>query len=110
MKLLSSSLVFLFFALSYLESAQWIVDESPRKRTWEEAVDYCDFKGGKLPTIKELKNASLNPIKEAFKKDYYWSSTEYFGDPEKAYYVNFYDSSSHYSPKTFKMYVRCVKK
>ena len=93
-----------------LQAAQWFVDESPRKRTWEEAVDYCDFKNGRLPTAKELKSAYGSKIKDAFKKDYYWSYTEYSGDFEHAMYVNFDDGSSHHSPKTFKMQVRCVKK
>ncbi len=93
-----------------LQAAQWLVDESPRKRTWEEAVDYCDFKGGRLPSAKDLKSAYNSKIKEAFKKDYYWSYSEFTGDFEQALYVNFMDGSSHHSPKTFKMQVRCVKK
>lgn len=110
MKNLVALIVSLFFIASQIEAAQWLVDESPRKRTWEEAVDYCDFKGGKLPTISELKSAASHPIAEAFKKDFYWSYTEYSGDYDQAYYLNFQDSSSFHSPKNFKMHVRCVKK
>jgi hypothetical protein len=93
-----------------MEAAQWLVDESPRKRTWEEAIDYCDWKGGRLPSVSELKSAYNNPIKEAFKRDFYWSSSENSNDFDQAFYLNFHDGASFYSPKTFKMQVRCVKR
>jgi len=110
MKSLRLSLALLLLGSLSLQAAQWIIDESPRKRTWEEAIDYCDFKEARLPTIAELKNAYSGPIKDAFKRDYYWSSSEYTNDFDKAFYLNFHDGFSFYSPKTFKMHVRCIKK
>lgn len=110
MKSLLLSLTLLVLASTTLQAAQWIIDESPRKRSWEEAIDYCDFKGARLPTISELKSAYAGPIKGAFKRDYYWSVSEYTNDFDKAFYLNFHDGFSYYSPKTFKMQVRCVKR
>ena len=109
MRSLLFTLVSLFFLSTLLDAAQWLIDESPRKRTWEEAIDYCDAKGGRLPTIAELKSAYTSPIKDAFKKDYYWSVSEYTYDFDQAFYLYFYDGNSFHSPKNFKMYVRCVK-
>ena len=109
MRSLLLSLVSLFVLSTTLQAAQWLIDESPRKRTWEEAIDYCDYKGGRLPTIAELKSAYTSPIKDAFRKDFYWSVSEYTNDFDQAIYLNFYDGASFHSPKTFKMQVRCVK-
>jgi len=103
-------IVSIFFISVSAQAAQWLIDESPRKRTWESAIDYCDFKNGRLPTLKELKKAHSGPLKDAFKKDYYWSSSEYSNDFDQAYYFNFYNTQNYHSPKTFKMQVRCVKK
>ena len=110
MRSLLLTLVTLLSFSTFLEAAQWLIDESPRKRTWEEAIDYCDFKGGRLPTISELKSAYSSPIKDAFKKDYYWSSSEFTHDYDQAFYLYFYDGSSFHSPKEFKLNVRCVKR
>ncbi len=110
MRSLLLSLVTLFLLSTLLEAAQWLIDESPRKRTWEEAIDYCDDKGGRLPTIAELKSAYSSPIKDAFKKDYYWSVSEFTQDFDQGFYLYFYDGSSFHSPKGFKMNVRCVKR
>jgi len=110
MKYLIVSIITVFFITSSLQAAQWVIDESPRKRSWESAIDFCDLKNGRLPTLAELKKAYSGPIKEAFKKDFYWSSSEYSNDLDQAYYLNFYDEKSYHSPKTFKMQVRCISK
>jgi hypothetical protein len=89
-------------------SATWIVSESNKKLTWSEAVVFCKSHKGKLPIQRDLKNASSNKFKRYFKKDFYWSRDENHDNLDEAKYFNFYDKSSYYSPKSFKLNVRCV--
>ena len=105
-----TTIIFILLGALNLNAAKWLIDESPRQRTWESAIDYCDFKGGRLPTIEELKSSYKSGIKGAFKKDFYWSSSEYVLDFDQAYYFNHKNSKSFYSPKAFKMWVRCIAK
>ncbi|WP_027185370.1 DUF1566 domain-containing protein [Desulfovibrio inopinatus] len=103
----------------------WMQSNDEYKRTWEEALDYCEnlTLGGestwRLPNIKEL--ASLvNQEREAPAAHYffqgknssYWSSTtvrKNGGDVSSAYIVNFYDGRLSSSNKTSQLYVRCVR-
>ncbi len=98
----------LIMTSSFLFSATWVVDESDKKLTWQEAVDFCKSRKGILPTVKDLKNAGSNNFKRYFKKDFYWSVEENKDNLDKAKYYNFYDGSSYESPKSFKLNVRCV--
>ena len=95
--------------VAFLFATDWLPKESPIKLSWEDAVLYCDNKNARLPTLKELKRIHKTNLKKVFKKDYYWSGSEFFGNLDQAYYFNFYDGSYFHSPKEFKLNVRCVK-
>ena len=52
--------------------------ESPNRLTWDEAIDWCESVGGELPSREVLLICFINEtIRANFKRDYYWSSTEY---------------------------------
>lgn len=95
---------------SWMFSATWVVAESNKKLGWNEAKEFCMKKGGRLPTVFELKNAGTSNFKKYFKKDFYWSNDENSNNLDEAKYYNFYDKSSYFSPKSFKLNVRCVSK
>ncbi len=65
---------------------EWTLQEIPAKKiewgktanrrmTWEEAKNWCEEQGGRLPTIVELMEAYHGGI-EGFEEDFYWSSSE----------------------------------
>lgn len=96
------------FLTTFVLSATWVVNESRSKLSWTKAVDFCKKNKGKLPLVKDLKNASSNKFKRYFKKDFYWTREENKNNLEQAKYFNFYDKTTYTSPKEFKLNVRCV--
>ena len=72
---------------------------------WEDSRDWCEEKGGRLPTLEELEKAYEDKV-EGFGTGGYWSSTPsiYLG----AYYVRFSDyvSASGFTGHGYS--VRCV--
>jgi len=98
--------------------------ENKKEMTWKESLKYCENlylsnrKDWRLPTIKELMSivdfSSNDPainrrIFSETKSVHYWSSTTYEDNPTYAWTVNFFDgSSSYYSGKLSKIYVRAV--
>ena len=49
-------------------------ETSKEEMTWQEAKDWCEEQGGRLPTQIELLQAYKGRV--TFPKDSYWSSTE----------------------------------
>ena len=79
------------------------------KMTWDEAVEKVKELGDgwRLPTITELKLIWDSEHKDLFKKEWYWSSSEY----NCSYAWGFYfgsDGASLYD-KNFDFYVRAVR-
>ena len=72
---------------------------------WEDSRDWCEEKGGRLPTLKELKKAYKDGVSGFDYEGFYWSSAPYANG---AYYVRFSDCYS-YNFNTYLTYsVRCV--
>jgi len=71
---------------------------------WEEAKDWCESQGGRLPTLVELLEAYENV--DDFIASNYWSATEF--NSTNAYYVNFFNCTTNFNYKTFTYSVRCV--
>jgi len=81
-------------------------ETADKEMNWEDSKDWCEEKGGRLPTLKELKKAYKDGVKGFNPTGDYWSSTPYtYGD---AYYVRFSDCASYLlnTPSTYS--VRCV--
>ena len=81
-------------------------ETSKEPMTWEEAKEWCEEQGGRLPTRLELQQAYEDKV-EGFKENCYWSATE--NNRAFAYYVNFYNGNTYFFDKTFAPYVRCVR-
>jgi len=108
---------------------KWM-DTSTETINWHDAIDYCNVRGGRLPTLQELKdevticggvtNGGFNYESSSYKAysdgykdngfydDYYWSSDEQYVD--SAYRLNFYNAfiGSGYKVRLY-TYVRCVR-
>jgi hypothetical protein len=96
-------------------------------RTWESAIAYCEnlvvppstYTDWRLPNSKELRsiidNSQWNPAIDwtAFpntNSTYYWTSTEYEGDPVGAWYVTFsYGGVTSHGKTGGSHDVRCVR-
>ncbi len=96
------------------------------KKDWQGALASCKelrlagHDDWRLPTVKELQSvitplSRYNPaVKNIFKNvgdsGYYWSSTEDESDEAFAWMMNFKRGYEYINYKTYKRYVRCVRK
>ena len=101
---------------------QWQDNERLRK-SWQNAINYCetltlgDNDDWRLPNINELvsivddtkENPSMTPVFKFFASTYYWSSTTYTADSDRAWYVYFGIGYQSDSPKSRRYSVRCVR-
>jgi hypothetical protein len=78
---------------------------SDREMTWDEAKDWCEKQGGRLPKMWELVKA-FEEKEEGFVANLYWSSTEL--STTNAYFVHFNSGNTYNFNKTYSYYVRCV--
>lgn len=77
---------------------------------WNEAMDYCRSRGGRLLTLGELKAMFADQC-GAGQKDClgnFWASTEYAPFPRKAWYLDFRDGKGVVAEKIYTAYVRCI--
>ena len=107
--LLSSSI----FANSNLE---WQEDKASFVLTFDDAVSYCQdltLDGNndwRLPNLSELTELSQKMSYEKSDKPYYfWSSTVNKSFNIAAWFVSLSDDYQHFSIKTKKLHVRCVR-
>ncbi|MCK4737009.1 MAG: DUF1566 domain-containing protein [Sulfurimonas sp.] len=107
--LLSSSV----FANSNLE---WQDDKAGFVLTFDDAVSYCqdlEIDGNsdwRLPNLSELTELSQRmSYKESNKPYYFWSSTVNKSFKVSAWFVSFSDDYQHFSIKTNKFNVKCVR-
>ncbi len=97
---------------------EWTLQEIPAKKiewgktanremNWEEAKNWCEKQGGRLPTIVELMEAYHGGI-EGFEEDFYWSSSEV--SASHACTLDFGNGNVYsYSSKSLSSQVRCVR-
>jgi hypothetical protein len=115
-------------------SSKWMKNTG-EKVTWKKAKEICRAKGGRLPTIEELRkvvmdcggilnndffgddaqknrdNSSYQSCYKAkgFTSNVYWSSTTNASDSSNAWLVYFNDGYDYQYDKTYERYVRCVR-
>lgn len=75
--------------------------------TWDEANEWCEKQGGRLPTSTELHEAFLADV-PGFVASHYWSRTEVPGVSANAYRVYMYSGYVYSGVKSGGGYVRCV--
>ena len=66
-------------------------ETADKEMEWDEAKDWCEKQGGRLPTLEELEKAYEDGTSGFNPKGLYWSSTPY---TSLAYYVRFSDCLS----------------
>ena len=90
--------------------------ESEERLNFDEAQQFCQFAGGRCPTIDELTGIFLNKDKinaalkaanlPALKESWYWSSTEY--NSSSAWELSMYNGYRDNDYKINNLYVRPV--
>ena len=73
---------------------------------WEDSRDWCEEKGGRLPTLEELEKAYKDGTSGFNYEGVYWTSTP--NGIFSAYYVRFSDCYSGYNNNSVACSVRCV--
>lgn len=100
----------------------WEKKDDDQKRTWQEALAYCQqytksgYSDWRLPNVRELKSLvyygsydpAINSIFDCSSENY-WSSSTYTRTPGQAWHVNFSDGFVYNSDKRNHNYVRCVR-
>ncbi len=109
-------------------SSKWMKNTGERAK-WKKAKEICRAKGGRLPTIEELrkvvtdcggiidddqnnkKNSSYQSCYKAkgFTSSNYWSSTTAASDSSYAWFVSFGNGPDHWYDRTYEYRVRCVR-
>jgi hypothetical protein len=80
-------------------------DSSDKVMAWDEAKEWCEKQGGRLPKMWELVKA-YEEKEEGFVATTYWSSTEY--SILTVWYVNFHNGNTGVTTKMSSSYVRCI--
>ncbi len=95
-----------------------------RQNDWTAASTYCSETFGgewRLPTLTELQtlvdetkespsiNSTAFPCAPADSTDFFWTGTQYAGDPTWAYYTTFIHGHADIEPIATKYWVRCVR-
>lgn len=95
---------------------QWQEKNSDLLLTFDEAVEYCQDlnlyskQDWRLATLVELSDLSKNiDFIESDKQYYIWTSTVYRHFYKAAWFVSFSDYYQHFSIKTNKLHVKCVR-
>ena len=78
-----------------------------KKLNWYKTMD-LQKDGWLVPTKKQLEQTYEDKV-PGFEKTWFWSSSSHVGNPEDAWYVNFYSGYVHSDYKDFDSAVRCVR-
>ena len=93
--------------------AYFLGPEAPIELNWQDAIDWCKSLGDgyELP-IKEILNECYQnePIREEFKKSWYWSSTVYENYDNDAWIQGFTSGPQSSLNQPYPLYVRAVRK
>jgi hypothetical protein len=82
---------------------------STEKMNWQDAKEWCEQEGGRLPTRSELVQA-YDDEEKGFKDDDYWSATTYRYNTASAWSVYFNSGFvGTYNKTTSLYYARCVR-
>ena len=76
--------------------------------TWPEALAWAESVGGRLPTRREQAILFGN-VPQLFEKAWYWSSEQYAGDAEFAWFQDFLNGTQGYRPKASRCRARAVR-
>ncbi|NWH05512.1 DUF1566 domain-containing protein [Desulfobacter latus] len=102
----------------------WQQEDDDTRRTWQDAVDYCDalvfagYSDWHLPTRRELFSiVNLGRYDPAIDTDYfpgcnssyYWSGSMYASNSSDAWDVYFNHGYVYHYARTHNFYVRCVR-
>jgi len=82
--------------------------EADEEMSWQDAIKWCELVGGELPPRDILLQCYMNDDKPFFKKEWYWSSTEF--DATDAWVQGFTNGNQYSYTKTSNTYVRAVRK
>ena len=88
----------------------WLLgQEADEELNWADAKAWCQSVGGELPPRDILLQCYMNEdIKLLFRKDWYWSGTEY--SATFAWLQLFDYGNQNFNTKTYYNYVRAVRK
>lgn len=80
--------------------------------TYNAGAGFADHTNWYLPTQKELQQAYIDGSNHNLPSpdDLFWSSTEYYGNPDSAWRVTLYYGSTTHTTQTTASYVRCVRR
>ena len=111
--------------IDYVTNLEWQDNKNLKniRRNWSDAKDYCDkldfggFTDWRLPTREELysiidfsrANSAYSSIFTNSSSDYYWTSTTYLKDNDKAWIVYFYNGMLSLEDKNNPLNIRCVR-
>ncbi|QEZ48525.1 DUF1566 domain-containing protein [Cupriavidus oxalaticus] len=76
---------------------------------WEKAMEWAASIGGDLPTRREQSLLYAN-VSENFKRDWYWSNTQYAGYSGYAWRQDFYDGGQDFYREGNEFRARAVRR
>ncbi|MBI2646171.1 MAG: hypothetical protein HYW85_03945 [Deltaproteobacteria bacterium] len=95
------------------EGMIWNGDNSTAAYKHQDAIDFCNKKGGVLPSKEDLQKGEANGFREVLRMNYgfYWSSTLVENDANKAHNMQASDGLMTFpSPRHYPYRARCMAK
>ncbi|MBP6739759.1 MAG: hypothetical protein KA146_07195 [Leptospiraceae bacterium] len=88
---------------------QWDAADSKTFFTWSQAVEYCKGKQMRLPTLREIKDASKIGLGREWQGSVYWSSDEIKDAPRYVYAFSLTSKDSFETDKTGLKDTHCIR-
>ena len=88
---------------------QWDNADSKTFFTWSQAVEYCKGKQMRLPTLREIKDASKIGLGREWQGSVYWSSDEMKDAPRYVYAFSLTSKDSFETDKTGIKDTHCIR-